>query len=132
VKAARSPSASSTPFSISTLSKLISWSKSPYQAIVAFSGERDYGGTRVSEAPLNGFSSSNIAGKVQSAPDRFLICTDTSQTGYGERFAHHVRGQATGWYRTLTRLNRAHPQKRTISEIHPNVVRSAQTTSSVL
>src|SRR5262249_4135650 len=34
--------------------------KSPYQAIVAFSGEHDYGGARVSEVSLNGFSSSDI------------------------------------------------------------------------
>src|SRR5205085_7178097 len=31
--------------------------KSPYQAIVAFSGEHDYGGTKVTEASLNGFPS---------------------------------------------------------------------------
>ena len=31
--------------------------KSPYQAIVAFSGEHEYGGAKVSEASLNGFPS---------------------------------------------------------------------------
>ena len=31
--------------------------KSPYQAIVAFSGEHEYGGAKVTEASLNGFSS---------------------------------------------------------------------------
>src|SRR5207245_2505265 len=39
--------------------------KSPYQAIVAFSGEHDYGGVRVSEVSLNGFSSRDIAQKIQ-------------------------------------------------------------------
>ena len=29
--------------------------KSPYQAIVAFSGEHEYGGAKVTEASLNGF-----------------------------------------------------------------------------
>ena len=29
--------------------------KSPYQAIVAFSGEHEYGGEKVTEASLNGF-----------------------------------------------------------------------------
>ena len=31
--------------------------KSPYQAIVAFSGEHEYGGEKVTEASLNGFPS---------------------------------------------------------------------------
>ena len=35
--------------------------KSPHQAIVAFSGEKDYGGESVSEASLNGFPSGKIA-----------------------------------------------------------------------
>src|SRR5690242_13730676 len=34
--------------------------KSRYKAIVAFSGEREYGGKKVSEASLNGFPSSQI------------------------------------------------------------------------
>src|SRR6202011_2309943 len=34
--------------------------KSPYQAIVAFSGEHEYGGAKVSESSLNGFSSGDI------------------------------------------------------------------------
>src|SRR3970282_796255 len=44
--------------------------KSPYQAIVAFSGEHDYGGARVSEVSLNGFSSGDIAAKIQTDPYR--------------------------------------------------------------
>jgi type I restriction enzyme R subunit len=39
--------------------------KSPYQAIVAFSGEHEYGGAKVSEASLNGFSSGTIADNIQ-------------------------------------------------------------------
>ena len=38
--------------------------KSPYQAIVAFSGEHEYGGAKVTEASLNGFPSDDIAGKI--------------------------------------------------------------------
>jgi type I restriction enzyme R subunit len=62
--------------------------KSPYQAIVAFSGEHDYGGARVSEVSLNGFSSGDIAGKIQTDPYRFLICADKFQTGYDEPLLH--------------------------------------------
>jgi type I restriction enzyme R subunit len=56
--------------------------KSPYQAIVAFSGEHDYGGGKVSEVSLNGFPSSEITAKIQTDPYRFLICADKFQTGY--------------------------------------------------
>ncbi|HHW06289.1 MAG TPA: type I restriction endonuclease subunit R, partial [Clostridia bacterium] len=38
--------------------------KSPYQAIVAFSGKYDYGGQQVTEAILNGFPSNQIADKI--------------------------------------------------------------------
>jgi type I restriction enzyme R subunit len=90
--------------------------KSPYQAIVAFSGEHDYkGGAKVSEASLNGFSSSDIAGKIQTDPYRFLICADKFQTGYDEPLLHtmYVDKPLAGIkaVQTLSRLNRAHPQK---------------------
>jgi type I restriction enzyme R subunit len=62
--------------------------KSPYQAIVAFSGEHEYEGAKVSEASLNGFSSGDIAGKIQDDPYRFLICADKFQTGYDEPLLH--------------------------------------------
>ncbi len=90
--------------------------KSPYQAIVAFSGEHDYGGARVSEASLNGFSSNDIAARIQTAPYRFLICADKFQTGYDEPLLHtmYVDKPLAGIkaVQTLSRLNRAHPQKR--------------------
>jgi type I restriction enzyme R subunit len=74
--------------------------KSPYQAIVAFSGEHDYGGANVTEASLNGFPSGQIADKIQQDPYRFLVCADKFQTGYDEPLLQ-----------TLSRLNRAHPKK---------------------
>jgi type I restriction enzyme R subunit len=89
--------------------------KSPYQAIVAFSGEHGYGGAKVSEVSLNGFSSGDIAGKIQTDPYRFLICADKFQTGYDEPLLHtmYVDKPLSGIkaVQTLTRLNRAHPQK---------------------
>jgi len=89
--------------------------KSPYQAIVAFSGEHDYGDARVSEVSLNGFSSGDIAGKIQTDPYRFLICADKFQTGYDEPLLHtmYVDKPLSGIkaVQTLSRLNRAHPQK---------------------
>jgi type I restriction enzyme R subunit len=89
--------------------------KSPYQAIVAFSGEHDYNGAKVSEASLNGFPSNDIAGKIQTDPYRFLICADKFQTGYDEPLLHtmYVDKALSGIkaVQTLSRLNRAHPQK---------------------
>ena len=89
--------------------------KSPYQAIVAFSGEHEYGGAKVSEASLNGFSSGDIADKIQTDPYRFLICADKFQTGYDEPLLHtmYVDKPLSGIkaVQTLSRLNRAHPQK---------------------
>jgi type I restriction enzyme, R subunit len=89
--------------------------KSPYQALVAFSGEHDYGGARVSEVSLNGFSSGEIAAKIQTDPYRFLICADKFQTGYDEPLLHtmYVDKPLSGIkaVQTLSRLNRAHPKK---------------------
>ncbi|MBE2204832.1 MAG: type I restriction endonuclease subunit R [Chthoniobacterales bacterium] len=89
--------------------------KSPYQAIVAFSGEPEYKGEKVSEAKLNGFSSNDIADKIQEDPYRFLICADKFQTGYDEPLLHtmYVDKALSGIkaVQTLSRLNRAHPKK---------------------
>jgi type I restriction enzyme R subunit len=89
--------------------------KSPYQAIVAFSGEHQYNGAKVSESSLNGFSSGDIADKIQDDPYRFLICADKFQTGYDEPLLHtmYVDKPLSGIkaVQTLSRLNRAHPQK---------------------
>jgi type I restriction enzyme, R subunit len=89
--------------------------KSPYQAIVAFSGEHEYGGAKVSETSLNGFSSNDISDKIQEEPYRFLICADKFQTGYDEPLLHtmYVDKPLAGIkaVQTLSRLNRAHPKK---------------------
>ena len=89
--------------------------KSPYAPIVAFSGEHEYGGKKVTEATLNGFPSSQIPDKVQQDPYRFLIVADKFQTGYDEPLLHtmYVDKALSGIkaVQTLSRLNRAHPQK---------------------
>jgi type I restriction enzyme R subunit len=89
--------------------------KSRYRAIVAFSGEHEYGGAKVTEASLNEFPSSQIADKIQEDPYRFLICADKFQTGYDEPLLHtmYVDKVLSGIkaVQTLSRLNRAHPKK---------------------
>ncbi len=92
--------------------------KSPWRAIVAFSGEPDFKGEKVSEASLNGFPSGDIADKFQEDPYRFLICADKFQTGYDEPLLHtmYVDKVLSGIkaVQTLSRLNRAHPDKRDV------------------
>ena len=89
--------------------------KSPYRAIVAFSGEHEYGGAKVTEASLNGFPSNQIADKIEEDPYRFLVCADKFQTGYDQPLLHtmYVDKPLSGIkaVQTLSRLNRAHPQK---------------------
>jgi type I restriction enzyme, R subunit len=89
--------------------------KSIYKAIVAFSGEHDYGGRKVTEATLNDFPSTKIADKIQEDPYRFLVVADKFQTGYDEPLLHtmYVDKPLSGIkaVQTLSRLNRAHPQK---------------------
>ncbi len=89
--------------------------KSPYRAIVAFSGEHEFGGAKVTESSLNGFPSGGIAEKIQDDPYRFLICADKFQTGYDEPLLHtmYVDKPLSGIkaVQTLSRLNRAHPEK---------------------
>ena len=89
--------------------------KSPYKAIVAFSGEHEYGGAKVTEASLNGFPSNQIPDQIAEDPYRFLVCADKFQTGYDEPLLHtmYVDKVLSGIkaVQTLSRLNRAHPKK---------------------
>ena len=89
--------------------------KSPYKAIVAFSGEHEYKGLDVTEASLNGFPSKDIADQIREDPYRILVCADKFQTGYDEPLLHTMYVDKTlssvKAVQTLSRLNRAHPAK---------------------
>ena len=89
--------------------------KSRCQAIVAFSGDHEFGGAKVNEASLNGFPPNRIAERFQEDPYRFLVCADKFQTGYDEPLLHtmYVDKTLSGIkaVQTLSRLNRAHPKK---------------------
>lgn len=89
--------------------------RSSVEAIVAFSGEHEYGGRSVTEASLNGFSSNLISEKIREDPYRLLVCADKFQTGYDEPLLHtmYVDKVLSGVQavQTLSRLNRAHPDK---------------------
>ena len=89
--------------------------KSRYRAVVAFSGDHEFGGAKLNEATLNGFPSRGIAEKFRRDPYRFLVCADKFQTGYDEPLLHtmYVDKTLSGIQavQTLSRLNRAHPKK---------------------
>ena len=70
----------------------------------------------MTEAQLNGFPSrATSPTRFQEDPYRFLICADKFQTGYDEPLLHtmYVDKPLSGIkaVQTLSRLNRAHPQK---------------------
>ena len=95
--------------------KLIAQRGYPYKALVAFSGTRDFNGTEVSEAKLNGFPESRTADEFEKDPYRILICADKFQTGYDEPLLHtmYVDKTLSGIkaVQTLSRLNRYQPKK---------------------
>ncbi len=89
--------------------------RSPHKAIVAFSGEHEFRGEKVTEASLNGFPTKDIPERFEEEPYRFLICADKFQTGYDQPLLHtmYVDKALSGIkaVQTLSRLNRAHPKK---------------------
>ena len=89
--------------------------KSPYKAIIAFSGEHEFGGKPETEASLNGFPSAKIEERFREHPYRFLVCADKFQTGYDEPLLHTMYVDKTlagvKAVQTLSRLNRARPDK---------------------
>lgn len=89
---------------------------SPYKAIVAFSGEKEYCGKMVTEAIINGFPSSEIEKKIENDPYRILVVANKFQTGYDQPLLHtmYVDKQLSDVkaVQTLSRLNRCHPKKK--------------------
>ncbi|WP_417067952.1 type I restriction endonuclease subunit R [Niveibacterium terrae] len=90
--------------------------KSPFKAIVAYSGDFEIGGVKKTEADLNDFPSKDIPSKLKQDPYRFLIVANKFVTGFDEPLLHtmYVDKPLAGVLavQTLSRLNRAHPQKR--------------------
>ncbi|MDR0867112.1 MAG: DEAD/DEAH box helicase family protein [Planctomycetota bacterium] len=89
--------------------------KSPYKAIVAFSGDKDYGGKTLNESLINGFPTKDIEDMFQEEPYRILVVADKFQTGYDEPLLHtmYVDKILTDIkaVQTLSRLNRAKESK---------------------
>jgi len=85
--------------------------KSPYKAIIAFSGDKEYGGKTLNESLINCFPSKDIEDVFQEEPHRFLVVAEKFQTGYDEPLLHtmYVDKILTDIkaVQTLSRLNRA-------------------------
>ena len=98
------------------IKRLLEERKSPYKAIVAFSGSKNYGGKDVTEADINGFPSKDIEENMEHDPYRILVVADKFQTGYDQPLLHtmYVDKILTDVkaVQTLSRLNRCHPKKR--------------------
>ncbi|MCL2003819.1 MAG: type I restriction endonuclease [Oscillospiraceae bacterium] len=97
------------------ISRCLEERKSPYKAIIAFSGEKEYNGENVTETSINGFPSNLIEKTFKKEPYRFLVVADKFQTGYDEPLLHTMYVDKIlsdiKAVQTLSRLNRAHPQK---------------------
>ena len=98
------------------INRLFEERKSPYRAIVAFSGSKEYNGKTVTEADVNGFPSKDIEDKMEEDPYRILVVANKFQTGYDQPLLHsmYVDKQLSdvAAVQTLSRLNRCHPLKR--------------------
>ncbi|MBE5908372.1 MAG: type I restriction endonuclease subunit R [Lachnospiraceae bacterium] len=97
------------------ISKLLEERKSPYKAVVAFSGDAEYEGQTYNEAKLNGFPSGQIEKKFKEDPYRILIVANKFQTGYDEPLLQTMyvdKGLSDiKAVQTLSRLNRCYPDK---------------------
>ncbi|MBR4558105.1 MAG: type I restriction endonuclease subunit R [Fibrobacter sp.] len=98
------------------ISKQLQDMKSPYKAVVAFSGEKVYHGKEETEASINKFPSADIEKNMKLDPYRILVVADKFQTGYDEPLLHtmYVDKGLTDIkaVQTLSRLNRCHPKKK--------------------
>lgn len=81
-----------------------------YQALVAFSGDKEIDGESYSEAGLNGFSESMLKEEFKKDNYRFLIVAEKYQTGFDEPLLHTMyvdkRLEGISAVQTLSRLNR--------------------------
>ncbi|QNU66329.1 type I restriction endonuclease subunit R [Ruminiclostridium herbifermentans] len=97
------------------INKCLADRRSPYKPIIAFSGEKEYGGKALTSAAINGFPDNTIEKVFRKDPYRFLIVADMFQTGYDEPLLHtmYVDKMLSDIkaVQTLSRLNRSHPQK---------------------
>lgn len=90
--------------------------RSPYKAVVAFSGKKEYKGKEETESSINGFPSAEIEKNMKVDPYRILVVADKFQTGYDEPLLQTMYVDKVlldiKAVQTLSRLNRCHPKKK--------------------
>ncbi|WP_337897534.1 type I restriction endonuclease subunit R [Mesomycoplasma ovipneumoniae] len=93
------------------VSDLLKNSNTGYEALIAFSGEKEYNGKIVTETSLNGFSDKETPEKFKQDKYKFLIVADKYQTGYDEPLLHTMYVDKplndVKAVQTLSRLNRS-------------------------
>lgn len=98
------------------ITKQLTQIKSSYKPIIAFSGEKEFMGQKMTESSINGFSSTEIEARMKQDPYRILVVADKFQTGYDEPLLHTMyvdKGLSDiKAVQTLSRLNRSHPKKK--------------------
>lgn len=98
------------------ISKQLQDMKSPYKAVIAFSGKKAYHGKEETEASINKFPSADIEKNMKMDPYRILVVADKFQTGYDEPLLHTMYVDKVladiKAVQTLSRLNRCHPKKK--------------------
>ncbi len=89
--------------------------KSPFKAIVAFSGSKDVDGEALDEFKMNGFLSADIPDEFGKSAYRFLIVAEKYQTGFDQPLLHTMYVDKplddVQAVQTLSRLNRCYPGK---------------------
>lgn len=97
------------------ISALLKDSKTGFEAVVAFSGEKEYKGKIVTESSINGFSDKETPEKFKQDKYKFLIVADKYQTGYDEPLLHTMYVDKVlndvKAVQTLSRLNRSAKNK---------------------
>lgn len=98
------------------INELLNERKSPFKAIVAFSGSVEHLGKQMTESDFNGFPSAKIEKTFKSDPYRILVVANKFQTGFDEPLLHTMyvdKGLSDiKAVQTLSRLNRSHPDKK--------------------
>ncbi|HFG2301626.1 type I restriction endonuclease subunit R [Clostridioides difficile] len=93
------------------VSTLLKNSNTGYEALIAFSGEKEYKGKVVTEASLNGFSDKETPEKFKQDKYKILIVADKYQIGYDEPLLHTMYVDKVlndvKAVQTLSRLNRS-------------------------
>lgn len=87
--------------------------KSPFKAVIAFSGKKIYNGIEYNEVSMNNFSEkkNDIPKNFNKSKNRFLIVADKYQTGFDQPLLHTMyvdkKLSDVQAVQTLSRLNRA-------------------------